>query len=138
MGTRADFYVGRGKDAKWRGSIAWDGYPDGIPDEIKTAKTDEEFDRAVLEMARQREDWSSPDHGWPWPWDDSNTTDFAYAFDGDRVWRTCFGYGWVEATADEPEDDDRERPPKVEFPDMSDKKAVTWGPRSGLLIIGGG
>jgi len=26
MGTRADFYVGMGKDAEWLGSVAWDGY----------------------------------------------------------------------------------------------------------------
>lgn len=30
MGTIADFYVGRGPKAEWIGSIAWDGYPDGI------------------------------------------------------------------------------------------------------------
>jgi hypothetical protein len=29
MGTRADFYVGRGKDAEWLGSVAFDGYPSG-------------------------------------------------------------------------------------------------------------
>lgn len=33
MGTRADFYVGRGTEAEWIGSIALDGYPDGIPDD---------------------------------------------------------------------------------------------------------
>ena len=27
MGTRADFYVGRGDAAEWIGSIAYDGYP---------------------------------------------------------------------------------------------------------------
>ena len=30
MGTRADFYIGKGTDAEWLGSIAWNGYPDGI------------------------------------------------------------------------------------------------------------
>jgi hypothetical protein len=30
MGTRADFYVGRGETAEYLGSIAWDGYPDGL------------------------------------------------------------------------------------------------------------
>jgi hypothetical protein len=29
MGTRADFYVGRGETAEWLGSIAWDGNPGG-------------------------------------------------------------------------------------------------------------
>jgi hypothetical protein len=26
MGTRGDFYVGRGKDAEWIGSIAYDAF----------------------------------------------------------------------------------------------------------------
>jgi len=137
MGTRADFYVGRGPEAKWRGSVAWDGYPDGIPDAIKEATSREQFDAALHDFVRTREDWSSPDHGWPWPWDDSNTTDYAYAFDEGKVWRTCFGHGWLEATADEPEDDGDGGEGKVVFPDMSDKKAVTWGRRSGLIILGG-
>ncbi len=29
MGTRADFYTGRGQTAQWLGSIAWGGYPVG-------------------------------------------------------------------------------------------------------------
>jgi hypothetical protein len=30
MGTRADFYIGRGTEAEWLGSVAWDGYPGGV------------------------------------------------------------------------------------------------------------
>ena len=30
MGTRADLYIGRGTDAEWIGSVAWDGYPSGL------------------------------------------------------------------------------------------------------------
>ena len=40
MGTRADFYVGKGKDSEWLGSIAWDWYPDGIPDNILDAESE--------------------------------------------------------------------------------------------------
>lgn len=42
MGTRADFYIEVGNELKpkdWLGSIAWDGYPKGIPASIKKAKT---------------------------------------------------------------------------------------------------
>jgi hypothetical protein len=35
MGTRADFYIGCGRDSEWIGSIAWDGYPDGLSDLLK-------------------------------------------------------------------------------------------------------
>ena len=41
MGTRADFYIGRGATAEWIGSIAWDGYPDGIPAPILEATDDD-------------------------------------------------------------------------------------------------
>jgi len=36
MGTRADFYVGIGPEAEWVGSIAYDGYPDGVIADYKT------------------------------------------------------------------------------------------------------
>lgn len=34
MGTRADFYVKRTDHLLWLGSIAWDGYPDGIDESV--------------------------------------------------------------------------------------------------------
>ena len=30
MDERADFYVGRGEDAEWLGSITWNGYPKAL------------------------------------------------------------------------------------------------------------
>jgi len=95
MGTRADFYIGRGEGAEWIGSIAWDGYPDGLSCDVLKANSESEFREAVQEMAH-RDDWTSPEMGWPWPWEDSRTTDYAYAFDGDRVWASCFGYTWCD------------------------------------------
>lgn len=162
MGTRADFYVGRGQDAEWIGSIAWDGYPDGItPKEAETepsyggrlrhkdgtwpegahlfdATTEEEYRVRVERFFQYRDDVTRPADGWPWPWGDSNTTDYAYAFDG-TVWGTCFGNGWWPAHAepnDEADDEAAHRQP-VTFPDMSARKAVTYGPRSGLIVLGG-
>lgn len=44
MGTRADFYVGRGESAEWLGSIAWDGYPSGIDYQDVLRPADEELD----------------------------------------------------------------------------------------------
>jgi len=48
MGTRADFYVGRGEQAEWLGSIAWDGYPSGNPAPV-TAMTSEAAYREKVE-----------------------------------------------------------------------------------------
>ena len=76
MGTRADFYMGRGPDAEWIGSIAWDGYPEGItpkggkwPDgaHLFDAQTEEEYRERLEDYFERREDVSRPEHGWPWP-----------------------------------------------------------------------
>src|SRR5690606_19926111 len=106
MGTRADFYVGRGSDAEWLGSIAWDGYPDGIDDMVKQATSDAAFRVAVEQFFAGRKDVTRPADGWPWPWDDSCTTDYAYAFDGENVWGSCFGGAWFDAREERPEESD--------------------------------
>jgi hypothetical protein len=130
VGTRADFYSGRGENAEWLGSIGWDGYPDGIDDEIKNAKSDAEF-REAVEAFLMREDAIRPREGWPWPWDDSNTTDYSYAFDGE-VWGTCFGHGWWPVNKESEESRDAG---KVAFPDMKARKNVQFGAKSGAIII---
>jgi hypothetical protein len=99
MGTRADFYLGRGKNATWLGSIAWDGYPDRIPDNVLNAK-DESFYLSELRLFfKTRNDVTLPEEGWPWPWGDSGTTDYAYAFDSGQVYIACYGYKWVTTEA---------------------------------------
>lgn len=141
MGTRADFYVGRGADAEWLGSIAWDGYPSGLEREgLLNATTDEQYRAAVAAELDARDDATTPEMGWPWPWDDSNTTDYAYAFDGGKVHGSCFGGNWFDAAeardsdGEEREEDGGE--PAV-FPNMKDRKNVTFGARSGTIIVGG-
>jgi hypothetical protein len=147
MGTRADFYVGRGKDAEWLGSIAMDGYPSGLSDEDSMQKraprsrqllastTEQGWRDEVAAFLARREDATRPADGWPWPWDNSGTTDYAYAFDAGKVWGSCFGGEWFDPLLPEPEDDPTEA--KVPFPDMSSRKAVTLGPRSGLIVVRG-
>ena len=132
MGTRADFYIGRGDKAAWIGSIAWDGYPDGLKDTgILKADTETRFVDTVKKFAAKRDDWTKPQDGWPWPWDDSRTTDYAYAFDGKKVWGSCFGREWFDASKPEPEEDS---PKTATFPNMKDKQKVTLGKRSGLIV----
>lgn len=132
MGTRADFYVGRTEDAEWLGSIAWDGYPDGIEAKIREAVDEAEYRRQVGAFIGSREDGTKPEQGWPWPWDDSGTTDYAYAFDGGSVYGSCFGRPWFEAAGKEPDEPEGTRPT---FPDMSERKVTTLGPRSGVIVI---
>lgn len=134
MGTRADFYVGRGKTAEWIGSVAWDGYPGGFDRNGLMDATDEEgFRAAVAAELASREDATTVDKGWPWPWNDSHTTDYAYAFDGGAVHGSAFGSSWFDPRKEEPEDLDEH---VAEFPSMADRKAMTMGVRSGVMVIG--
>ena len=129
MGTRADYYIGKGESAEWLGSTALDGYPDGKPVGIVAAKTEEEFRSAVAALSGES-DWSGPSDGWPWPWDDSCTTDFAYGWSDGAVWVARFGRPWAGG------DDYDDNAPEMPFPDMSKRKNVQLGnKRSGMLLI---
>lgn len=133
MGTRADFYVGRGEHAEWLGSIAWDGYPDGIAVRLLRVTTAKKFRTELTKFLASRKDATVPSDGWPWPWKDSGTTDYAYAFDDGHVWASCFGRPWIDAREKEP--DEWPEGDKVPFPDMSSRQAVTMGSRSGLVVL---
>ena len=150
MGTRADYYVGRGPNAEWLGSTAWDGYPEkpGLRESapaVLDARTEDEFRKAVADMLAKRDDATTPDQGWPWPWNDSATTDYAYAFDGDKVYYTI-GYQpeyWWPADTPAPAEDADDYPEILKtltvavHPDMSARKAVTLGDRSGTIVLVG-
>lgn len=135
MGTRADFYIGGRytKKMKWLGSIAWDGYPERIPDGIKNATTAQDYLHNLRGFSLVRDDWTPPEQGWPWPWENSDTTDFAYIFDGGKVWASNFGSPWFYA--DDPSGLRGERKPP--FPGMTKIQRVTLGPRSGIIMLGG-
>lgn len=132
MGTRADFYVGTGADAEWLGSLAFDGYRiDEMKEEdagrnadcaacwqIKSAADEAGYRSGVAKLLSLNDDATLPEHGWPWPWENSHTTDYAYAFaDG-----ACKAFPWGKG---------------VEWPDMSERKNVTLGKRSGLIVVTG-
>ncbi len=138
MGTRADFYINRGKEAKWIGSIAWDGYPSAISKEVLKAKTETDFIEAFNNFVKDRDDYTDPSMGWPWPWNDSTTTDYAYAFDmiDNKVYVSCFGGTWSTPSKYNPKNNHRNK--KELFPDMSRIKKVALdgsGNRSGLMIL---
>ena len=128
MGTRADFYVGTGENAEWLGSIAFDGYridemkePSKDDDStacwaIKTATDENAYREAVAKLLKVNDDATFPDDGWPWPWDDSHTTDYAYAF----VDCACKAFPWGKG---------------AEWPNMKDRQNVTLGKRSGMIIV---
>lgn len=135
MGTHADFYVGRGKDAEWFGSIGWDGYPSSIPDKVLQSVSEQGYRDAVENFLQSRDDATLPKDGWPWPWDNSCTTNYVYAFEVDKVYAAHFGHSWFIATGDRPDDESNSK--ECIFPDMSTRKNVTFGRGSGLIIVSG-
>jgi len=135
MGTRADFYIGRGSNAKWLGSMGWDGYPQGIPPKILKAKSLDAFKRNVATFLKNRPDGTLAKDGWPWPWLDSAGTDYAYAYDQGGVLACRFGSQWFNPLL-EPPPHENYHDPSVVFPDMKDKQKVTSGKRSGLMVFG--
>lgn len=143
MGTRADFYVGRGVSAEWLGSVAWDGYPSGF--ERKGASglfapaTEADWRAKVSAMIAAREDGTTPDKGWPWPWEDSGTTDYAYCFADGKVEGYVFACGPFEPARHDAMTDDEwdaiRRAPEAVFPDMKSRQRVTFGERSGVIVV---
>lgn len=144
MGTRADFYVGN----EWLGSIAWDGYriheateADAAKEgkyqadrvacwQIKSATDETAYRAAVAALLAINDDATTPVQGWPWPWEDSRTTDYAYVFGNGKT--TAYTWGQL-ATNDDSEGPGREGG----WPNMKDQQNVTLGKRSGVIVMGG-
>jgi hypothetical protein len=78
MGTRADFYIDNMGDMTWLGSIYRDGQPWNIPivllAQVNPAMFAEQLDEYF-------ETVDNADHKWPWPWEDSQLTDYSYILD---------------------------------------------------------
>lgn len=134
MGTRADFYIKKAEETEliWLASIAWDGYPEGIDKDIINAKNQTEYVAALQKFLSTRDDVTLPEHGWPWPWDNSQTTDYGYCFHNGKVYANCFGHGWFNPKSKKEE-------PKIiwehVYPDMSAIKNVRYDKGSGLIVL---
>jgi hypothetical protein len=96
------------------------------------ATTEDDFRARVASLLAGRKDGTTPDMGWPWPWEDGRLTDYSYAFDAGKVWVSAFGHAWFDP-ADPPED--VHAGGKVPFPDMTARRRVTLGDRSGLIVF---
>jgi hypothetical protein len=92
MSSKIDFYDGRGRIARWLGSLQWDCQPEQLlahptGRRVLTATDPITFTDAVTTLL---DEWHSiayyPANGWPWPWPDSHLTDWICAFDHGWVW----------------------------------------------------
>ena len=123
MGSKADFYVGRGADAEWLGSIQWDGLPSGLPKKLLESSTEEGYRKEIDTLFFLRGDSIRAEDGWPWPWDSSLKTKYTYAFDVEtcQVMASCYGSSWWVASEPEPDHTTLERKVAI-FPNMSSKR----------------
>lgn len=136
MGTRADFYIG--EDFEWLGSIGWDGYPSGIFEPLLNSVTEEEYRDFLKDFFAQRGDVTLPEMGWPWPWDDSHTTDYAYSFLDGKVQAWVFGRGPFDPAAVASDGDwnwSESLTRDDVFPDMSHLKNIAFNERSGIILL---
>lgn len=78
MGTRADFYVGIGAEARWLGSHAMDSHPDCLPQGLFAAASPEAWEAAVTAFLTENGRLAAL--GWHWPWRSSRGSDYAYTF----------------------------------------------------------
>ena len=145
MGTRADFYIGKGLDSVWLGSIGMDGDPGNVADELSfSAKTpiadEDDWVESVAVVFRGHTEHTLPERGWPWPWDDSNTTDYAYTLDQGRVWASNFGCEWrplENYLFDDYSETLNALPSKIEiFPDMSKIQNIRYDSGNAPMIFG--
>lgn len=93
MGTLADFYVKNGDTYEWLGSIEWDGFPDEMPSQMMEANTEQDYRNSVSSFLKDRDDAFTPKDGWLHPWENSNTTDYAYIFNTSDVTTYISNFG---------------------------------------------
>jgi hypothetical protein len=137
MGTRADFYItenGKLTQDCWIGSVAWDGYEwDNKDNPISLAKDKEEFLFHATIMLGKRDDTTFPDQGWPWPWKDSDLTDYAYIFDD--IDKKVYVYE-KERYKDYKMEENQLPRKSYELPNMESIQKIDYGQRSGVIILG--
>jgi hypothetical protein len=90
--TKADFFLGRGRDSVWLGSVGSHGRPEMLNREIVCAGSREAFKRAVGAMVRTLAQGVPPEMGWPWR--NGRTTEYTYAFDDGEIFVSVSGGPW--------------------------------------------
>lgn len=132
MGTRADFYIGRDpQHMEWLGSVAFDGDAGSMQNDGLFAVEGVNAYRSWVKSL-DRDDFTSPEMGWPWPWETSATTDYAYTWDDGKVWWSCFGSAWET----DPQADTDGALATAEFPEFDTTNHARAGTkRSGNMVI---
>jgi hypothetical protein len=115
---------------------------------VLRAKSAQEYGEAVNTFLDSRakpdesghtcDDATRPTDGWPWPWDTSATSDCSYWFFEGAVWDANYPqeeHGIKRYCRCDREPVDDQLGEKIEFPDMTTIQRVTYGDRSGLIVL---
>lgn len=96
-----DFYLGRGRYARWLGSAHLHHCRCGHLARLVRAEAPEEYTGLVrgflAELERDRAGIAHRGDEWPWPWPTSHGTDKTFAFDNGVVWVAERGNTWAPA-----------------------------------------
>ncbi|WP_241832828.1 hypothetical protein [Amycolatopsis sp. CB00013] len=94
MSSNTDFYLGRGDEAEWIGSLHGECYPENFlavpPVRLAITATDETVFREAVADAFDVWEEESLGHvyhrkgGWPWPWYSSHNSSWIITFDPQR------------------------------------------------------
>lgn len=139
MPTRADFYIGRGKNSVWIGAIAADGIPSANPEVLIGVRSESEYRTKVELIIQEASHYGTrQEQGYPFPWAECPwMSDFAYAFDEGKTWVSdC--RKWIEFTSEVLVAGFEFPKGKDEFPDLTSIKSVPLGRRSGFITLPNG
>lgn len=104
---------------------------------LRVAFTEELFRIAISVILMGRDDATRPEQGWPWPWEDSATTDYAYCLNDGKVEVYCFGRPVTFDSDGRSVDEAEQAPKRTDWRNMRDVQKVTLGERSGLIVFPG-
>lgn len=107
MGTPADFYIGKGKQARYLGTVYMDGYPKGLDRAVRNAKTPTEFRCAVNNMLLGGRSAGVPFEVQSEPEasrKDRTLVQYTYVFDNGKVQASHNGNRWFLASKKEPKE----------------------------------
>lgn len=80
MGTRADFYIDNKGDMTWLASMFKNAQPWNIPVIVLAQVNPTMFSEQLFDYLEESGK-GYQDTKWPWPWEDSQMTDYSYIMD---------------------------------------------------------
>lgn len=119
-----DFYVGRGKRARYIGGCHSGGQPRLMAAQVLNSRTEQEFRDAIANLPEAYGAMNIT-FGWPWKWTHSRDTAYTYSFWKNAVYVSFHGapwldvsrYDWTDRSIDRELEQNRATAEKIDLPD---------------------